>query len=662
MAKNDVVLLDAIIDERVVESYPSGQRDEVFEFFGFEQVLQDLDLSREEIESGWVDGADDGGLDGFFVLVNGHLVQDSGTFPWPKRHADLEVHILTIKHHDTFLQAPINALIATVPELLDFSKDDSALKGTYSPAILRARNRLQIAYRRLSVARPTVTFRFGYVSRGDPNAVAPNVRARADQLVTAAKDLFSQSKASFDFIGAPQLIELYRRTKRFALDLPVLEWITREAGSYVALARLDEYARFVTDEHGNLRRYLFDSNVRDYLGENRVNEDIAASLKDPASPDFWWLNNGVTLLTTAATAVGKVLQLQDVQIVNGLQTTESIFQHFASGSKVSPDRVLLVKVLVSADAVVRDKIIRATNNQNVVEGASLHATDKIQRDIEEVLERYDWYYERRKNYYRNIGKPPVRFVTPMYLAAGFVAVVMKNPAIASKLRARFMRTPEGYSSVFSESVPLQAWVTLTEILKRVEGVLARTQPRNTGERFMAKWRNLIALLTVARLLGRFSYGIADVVSLEMERVTDDVIGEMWTLVRSMSRKEEGAKWKDVRNRVFADECCFAASEKYGIADPQAVGRRKPPDPGKAKRVRPIPDEAILSAVNELLPAQPWRVGVHIPIAEKLGCERRVVSAAIDELMRRGLRMRQANGKVYDDAGKVVAVDQDRAKE
>ena len=52
MAKNDVVLIDAIVDERLREFYPSNQRDEVFEFLAFELVLKDFDLSREEIEMG----------------------------------------------------------------------------------------------------------------------------------------------------------------------------------------------------------------------------------------------------------------------------------------------------------------------------------------------------------------------------------------------------------------------------------------------------------------------------------------------------------------------------------------------------------------------------------------------------------------------------------
>ena len=64
MAKNDLVLLDGILDQRVTEGLPSPNLDEVFEFLVFEQVLKDYDLSREELDAGWVDGRDDGGIDG----------------------------------------------------------------------------------------------------------------------------------------------------------------------------------------------------------------------------------------------------------------------------------------------------------------------------------------------------------------------------------------------------------------------------------------------------------------------------------------------------------------------------------------------------------------------------------------------------------------------
>ena len=296
------------------------------------------------------------------------------------------------------------------------------------------------------------------------------MRARADQTVETTKPLFSFSDCSFAFVGASELVAMYRKAKKFTIELPVLEFLSRGQSGYVVLADLKEYANFVTDETGQLRRYLFDSNVRDYLGRTQVNKDILTSLGDASAPDFWWLNNGVTILVTDATAVGKTLHLRDIQIVNGLQTTESIYSHFKAAGD-GGNRSLLVKIIVSTDINHRDRIIQATNNQNIVETAGLRATDKVQRDIEEYLARHGWYYVRRKNYFKNVGKPPERFIAPMYLAAGYVALGMKNPGVARKLKAKFMRREEAYTTVFNDRVPLQAWVAITEILKRTETLL-----------------------------------------------------------------------------------------------------------------------------------------------------------------------------------------------
>src|SRR5438445_11551941 len=104
MAKNDTLLIDGIIDERISLKLPSDKRDEAFEYFAFEQALKDYDFSTDEIISGSVDGRNDGGIDGFFIIINGHLLSDPESFNWPKSGAVLEVWLITCKHHDTFRQ------------------------------------------------------------------------------------------------------------------------------------------------------------------------------------------------------------------------------------------------------------------------------------------------------------------------------------------------------------------------------------------------------------------------------------------------------------------------------------------------------------------------------------------------------------------------------
>jgi hypothetical protein len=52
--------------------------------------------------------------------------------------------------------------------------------------------------------------------------------------------------------------------------------------------------------------------VRDYEGAIEVNREIVASLADSGAPEFWWLNNGVTVICSKASSTGKTFSLDDV--------------------------------------------------------------------------------------------------------------------------------------------------------------------------------------------------------------------------------------------------------------------------------------------------------------------------------------------------------------
>jgi hypothetical protein len=52
MAKNDSILIDGIISQRAADRKPSEDKGEVFEYFAFEQILKEYDLSEEELAAG----------------------------------------------------------------------------------------------------------------------------------------------------------------------------------------------------------------------------------------------------------------------------------------------------------------------------------------------------------------------------------------------------------------------------------------------------------------------------------------------------------------------------------------------------------------------------------------------------------------------------------
>ena len=83
--------------------------------------------------------------------------------------------------------------------------------------------------------------------------------------------------------------------------------------------------------------------------------------------------------------------------------------------KEDKERSVLIRIIVTEKAEERDRIIKATNFQTSIPPASLRATERLQRDIEEYFLHNGLYYDRRKNYYKNIGKPQDKIVSiPMY--------------------------------------------------------------------------------------------------------------------------------------------------------------------------------------------------------------------------------------------------------
>lgn len=669
MATNDTLLLDGLIDD-LLEKECSADRGKVFEFFALSQLLKEWDLSVDELASGWTDGRQDGGIDGFYVLVNGHCIRDISDFVWPKVSADIVVHIVTCKHADSFTQAALDALIASLTELLDLAIDDRDLKGAYSNAILTCRARLLVAYRKLAPRLSSFRVSISYASRGNRDSgIGVEVRSRADQILNLVQECFSGAQVDFEFIGASELVELNRRRPKYSLDLPFVASLSSSGANYVLLVNLEDYFRFCCDESGKLRRYLFDSNVRDFMGLNRVNEDIAQTLGDPSAPDFWWLNNGVTILATNAWSTSNTLHMENVQVVNGLQTTESIFRHFSGelgrfsgvveGQGLSERRSVMVKVVSSVDESARDRIIRATNNQTSVEQISLHATEKIQRDIEEALFRMGLHYERRKNFYVNQGVAINSIVTPMYLAAGILTLGRRRePWSAVALKQRHLRAGGLYDEIFSERPGLKVLGPIASVLKAVDRILEEVRPGNESEGFLKRNRFLLALLTVARKFGTFNYTDINLSGLNCDENFSDLIRSTWAMVPA-SQYRSGKSKGEVCN------ICQHFAEKAGISDIERIRgsgnvvREHNLEFFRRKYVAVVVSEDFIERVFAALPPQPWKPGLHSVLSARLGCSIKEYFAAVEKLIESGRVLRQRDGVLYAPDGSVQGYDPER---
>lgn len=167
------------------------------------------------------------------------------------------------------------------------------------------------------------------------------------------------------------------------------------------------------------------------------------------------LNNGITILAGKATKVGyKKLEIDDPQIVNGLQTSRQIDAYYRSlpstPSANGDPRRIMVRVLQSSDETVRDDVIRATNSQNKMPPEALRATDRIHGQIEVLFRQYDLYYDRRKGEYKDEGKPIAKIVAVIELLQSTLAVKMMRPDAARARPRDYIKEDDKYAEIFGE--------------------------------------------------------------------------------------------------------------------------------------------------------------------------------------------------------------------
>lgn len=465
MSANAKQILGEVVEQQRQASMPNLSLQEYFEIFSAEQITKDYSLSFDELEMAVVDGEHDGGIDSIFVLINGDLIQEDTDLSPYKKNVEIELIIVQSKTAGGFSEDPINRLITSLSTLLELDADYAALT-QYNEAAKSALDVFRRAYRKLASRFPILKISVHYAALSADSDVHENLTKKSDQLVEKLKSLFDEASVSFSFLGAKELLAMARQKPNETFELSFSKSLTSENG-YVVLAHLNEYNSFLRNGETTVRQDLFESNVRDYQGTTEVNTDISHSLKNNAEIDFWWLNNGVTVLGSRATVTGNRVTIENPQIVNGLQTSSQIAKYFDEGGD-DTNRLVMVKIVSSEDEAVRDQIIKATNSQNSVPRASLRATDKVQRDIEHALSAGNYFYDRRKNYYKNQGKPASRIISIPLLAQAMMTLLRGEPDNARARPSSLIKDDEVYSLLFSEDYPVDAFLAAADLTRRVE--------------------------------------------------------------------------------------------------------------------------------------------------------------------------------------------------
>lgn len=180
-------------------------------------------------------------------------------------------------------------------------------------------------------------------------------------------------------------------------------------------------ARLLADLYGRYGSRLLEGNVRSYLSaRGNVNKGIKTTVL--SEPDlFIAYNNGITATATGVTvdnAGTAIVGLDDLQIVNGGQTTASLFfvaREQRDASQLD-DVAVQAKVVVVTPDTARElvpNISRRANSQNKVSEADFFSNSPFHVRMEELSRRIltparpgvsfqtKWFYERTRGQYLN---------------------------------------------------------------------------------------------------------------------------------------------------------------------------------------------------------------------------------------------------------------------
>ena len=130
---------------------------------------------------------------------------------------------------------------------------------------------------------------------------------------------------------------------------------------------------------------VFKNNIRLYLGHTEVNKNIEKTLVEEPNK-FHLYNNGLTITTKEIKNGVDNYIITPVNIVNGCQTANSIYNIFKSDQSNIELVKIPVKIIIANDEEY-EKITIRTNSQNGISEKDLLSIKNIQKDLEDFLQK-----------------------------------------------------------------------------------------------------------------------------------------------------------------------------------------------------------------------------------------------------------------------------------
>ncbi|CAI1935341.1 AIPR protein [Serratia fonticola] len=231
-------------------------------------------------------------------------------------------------------------------------------------------------------------------------------------------------------------------------------------------ANIDDYEEITKHK---ITPDAFEYNVRLYLEQKtEINKNIKNTAKSEDNHRFFYYNNGITITCKSFTYTkarrSPVVDIKDLQIVNGGQTINSLFEAFKESPSSFGNVEVLCRIYETENDLLSLKISENTNSQNPVKSRDIRSNDYVQLILEKTLLNHGYFYERKKSLHRD--KPLNVRIDAEKIGQVLLAIYNKMPSEAKdKKRIIFS---EKYNEVFNPELTAEKVILAFELYKLVD--------------------------------------------------------------------------------------------------------------------------------------------------------------------------------------------------
>lgn len=284
----------------------------------------------------------------------------------------------------------------------------------------------------------------------------------------------------------------------------------------IGKVKITEIVRMM-NEYGDS---LLEKNIRKYLGKNEINDSIADCLKSGHGSNFFFYNNGITMVCdkfsyNALQEKDWIVKVNGLQIINGGQTCRTLHQTISGSKNLNiDDAYVLVRIYeVSAeDEDIVKEITYATNHQNPVDLRDLKSNDTVQQLLEQSAKDLGYIYKRKRD-----NSTTSNIIPSTVAAEAVLSVWRKSPHLARYKKSEMFGT--FYKTIFHNLNAAQMIIAVI-IFRYCDAVRKRTSEDSNIMAMRSYDNYFVSCMVGTKLLHDLNIDVDGLTHINFENVRD----------------------------------------------------------------------------------------------------------------------------------------------